>query len=287
MKHLLHFVSCACFCCMLLSLASCGESAKERMQREAIDSLENANALGRMDYEDLQSYLAIIANGLDSISLEENEIIVGNGDVENGYNRQRMQQQLSHVREILARHRNRIEELEQKLAAGQGDAKHLHTIIVALKQQVAQKDAELAQLRADLDDSRKSVSELKSTVNQMREIQEEQNSKIQEQQEKIQSQADQINNAYVRMASKKQLKKEGLLEGGNLLKRAKVDYSRIDLSLFDVIDTRTTTQISMPRKVKILTPMPEGSYRIDAGTLYITNPELFWSVSNFLIIQTD
>lgn len=288
MKRFLLLVLYACTCCLYFSVASCGESSKERSQREKIDSLMSANELGKMNYEDLQEYLSIIANGLDSISVEENELYMSyaNGE-KSGYNKQRMKQQLFHVREILARHRNRIDELEQKLASSSGDAKKLHTIIVALKQQIEQKDAELAQLRSDLDDSRKNESELRTKVSQMQEIQEEQQNKIAEQQEEIQNQSLKINNAYVRIASKKQLKKDGLLEGGNLFKRAKVDYSKIDLSLFETIDIRNTMTISIPKKAKIITPVPAGSYTISNGTLTITNPESFWSVSNFLIIQTD
>lgn len=279
------------FLCVLiivvLNLLACGESTKERQQRETIDSLQNENYQGRMNYEDLQQYLAIIASGLDSISMEENELLMKNTPGENmGYNKQRMKQQLSHVREILARHRDRIDELEKKLASGTGDAKRLHTIITALKQQLEQKDKELAQLRVELDDSKKSISELRNTVTKMQNVQDEQQNTIAEQESKIQKQEEKINNAYVLIASKKQLKSKGLLSGG-FLKKKKVDYSNIDLSAFQKIDIRKTLTIPVPQKYKILTPVPAGSYSVSGGTLKILNPEKFWSASNFLIIQID
>lgn len=287
MKYLV-ILTMSCFCGMCLTLTSCGESSQERSQREQIDSLEHVYNLERMRNEDLHDYLAIIADGLDSISIEEKEIFVKDGNTERrGFNRQRMKQQLAHVREILARHRARIDELEQKLATGTGEEKKLHSIIVALKQQIEQKDAELLQLRADLDNSKKDISELKTQVAQMTTIQEEQQSVISEQNEKIQHQESKLYNGYIKIASNKQLKAEGLLEGGKLFKRSKVDYSKIDLSSFDVIDIRNTTTIPVPKKAKILTPVPNGSYTISNGTLTITDSAQFWSVSNFLIIQTD
>ena len=265
---------------------SCGESKKERQQREAIDSLQNANAQGRMDYEDLQGYLTIIANGLDSIQTEEGEIFLNRSGEGAAPNKQQMRQKLAYVGELLNRHRARIDELERQLANGQGDAKKLHTIIVALRQQIDQKDRELEQLRADLNDSRKSVADLKNTVTRMQNIQDEQDNKIQMQEAKIQEQTSQMSRAYVKIASKKQLKEEGLLSGG-FLKKKKVNYSNVDLSSFKAIDTRTTRTISVSAKAKIITPVPQGSYTLSGGTLTITNPDQFWSVSNFLIIQAD
>lgn len=266
---------------------SCKESAKERQQRETIDSLENVNAQGRMNYDDLQNYLTIISEGLDSISLEEKEILKNPTPGEGkGLNKQRMRQQLMHVREILNRHRSRINELEQKLAVSTGDAKKLHTIVVALKQQLAAKDAELEQLRADLDDSRKSVAELQNKVSRMQIVQDEQSSTIDQQQTTIQEQKDQMSTAYVKIATKKQLKSEGLLSGAWYRKK-KVDYSNINTSKFEAIDIRKTKTLSVPNGSKVLTPVPKGSYTIDNGTLTILNSDQFWSISNILIIQTD
>jgi chromosome segregation ATPase len=271
----------------VIAVSSCGESAKEREQRELIDSLQNANAQGRMDYEDLEGYLSIIANGLDSISIEEKEIFIDRTPGENqGLNKQRMRQQLSHVRDILARHRERIDELEKRLSSSNENVQSLKTIIAALKEQLDQKDRELAQLKADLNDSRKSIADLQNRVSLMQSASDAQQDKIEEQESQLQEQANQLNTAYLKIATKKQLKNEGLLAGG-FLKKSKVDYSKVNLSSFKTIDIRTTKTINVPDKAKIITPVPTGSYTLSNGILTIKNPEQFWSVSNFLIIQTD
>lgn len=275
----------------VLTFGSCGESAKEKAQRDLIDSLENANAQGRMDYADLQQYLSIIADGLDSISIEEHELLVNNTPGENmGFNRQRMQQNLNHVREILSRHRSRIAELEAKLASQTGDAKNLRVILASLRQQLDAKDRELAQLKADLEDNKKSVAMLRTQVQQISEENETQAQTIQDQQRVIDSQAEQMNKGFIKIASKKELKELGLLTGG-FLKKKKVDYSNIDLSKFQVVDIRNFKSINLPSKSKIISAVPEGSYSIESSSngevLRIINSERFWSVSNFLIIQTN
>lgn len=271
------------------TLIACGESGKEKAQRKLIDSLEIQNAQGRMDYADLQEYLSIIAEGLDSISIEERELLINTTPGENmGYNRQRMKQNLNHVREILARHRDRIDELEKKLGSATGDAKNLRTIISALREQINTKDKELAKLKADLEDNRKSIAMLTSQVQQINEEKEIQSQTIQSQQEIIERQTEKINKGYIKIATKKQLKESGLLSGG-FLKKSKIDYSKIDLGSFKEVDIRTFRSVTIPQKSKIISSVPQGSYTItdapDGSTLEIVDPDKFWSVSNFLIIQ--
>lgn len=288
MKRIL---STVLFLLTLSFFVACGESSKEKAQRKVIDSLENENALGRMDYADLQDYLSIIASGLDSIAIEERELLVITTPGENmGLNRQRIKQNLNHVREILARHRARIQELEARLDSGTVQARQLRTIIVALRQQIESKDKELLKLKADLEDNRQNIAQLRSQVQQISEENEVQAQTIQEQQETIDTQTEMMNKAYVRMASKKELKESGLLTGG-FLKKTKIDYSKIDLNRFQTVDIRTFKTINLPRKSKILSQVPEGSYTIEKSSdreiLHIIDSEKFWSVSRYLIIQTN
>lgn len=291
MKHL-SFV----FATMLLLngvlFTSCGESSKERVQREMIDSLKNVSYQNKMNYEDLQRYLYVIAEGLDSISIEEKELFLKNGDIEGkGLNRKRIQQNLAHVRDILSRHRERIAELEQKLENGDETHRQLRTIIAALRQQLDAKDKELAQLKADLESNKKSINELTAQIKNLGEEKEDQAQMIQEQQELIKEQNDKLNNVYIKIGNKKELKKLGLLSSG-LFKKTKVKYENIDLSQFEQVD-RSFNNISLPKKVKILTPVPSDSYEMVDDTktggkmLVVTDSIKFWSLSKFLIIQTD
>ena len=270
---------------------SCGESGKEKSQRKIIDSLELVNSRGRMDYADLQEYLSVIAEGLDSISIEEHELLTNNTTGENrGLNRQRMRQNLKHVRDILARHRDRIAELEKRLENSEGDAKNLRIILTSLRLQLEAKDRELAQLKADLEDNRKSVEMLTTKVQQISEEKEVQAQTIIDQQETINKQTETINKGYVKIASKKELKDSGLLTGG-FLKKKKLDYSKMDLSMFQAVDIRTFKSVNLPKKSKIITSVPSGSYSIEStpngDVLQITDQDKFWSVSNILIIQTN
>lgn len=278
-------------CHIVFTLTSCGESKKERMQREKIDSLENANFQRKVDYENLQGYLGVIAEGLDSIRLEEGELLLNTGDPENrSLNRMRMQNNLAHVRDILARHRSRIDELENQLNTDNQVNKQLRTIIVALREQLDAKDRELAQLKIDLANNKKSISQLTEQIKNLGDEKEAQTQTINQQQEQIAEQIAKNSIAYVKVGTKSELKNAGLTTGG-FLKKKKVDYSSINVSNFRQIDIRTFTTLSLPNKVKILTPVPTDSYRLENSgnqtTLVITDTTKFWSVSKYLIIQTD
>lgn len=274
------------------AMVSCGENATVRAQRELIDSLENANWQKQLDYQDLQRNLTVIAAGLDSIAVEEGKMFFANGDFESrSVNRQRARQNLAYVRDLLARHRRRIVELENQLQEDNANTRMLKTIITSLREQLDSKDRELARLRRDLDDNRKNIAALTQQVQQMGEEQKMQAETIQQQQQTITRQQDQLNIAYIRIGTKQELKRLGLLSGG-FLKKKRVDYANIDLGSFRKVDIRSTKTIALPGKVKILTAVPADSYRLtkegsDGCTLSITDVEKFWSVSNFLIIQTN
>lgn len=290
MNKIYPFIICWLFF-VLGFTASCGESNKEKTQREMIDSLENVNFQLRMNHEDLQRYLTVIAEGLDSIAIEEKELLVNKRMESNNWNRQRMRQNLNHVRAILARHRERIETLEQQLKNGNANVQKLRTIISALRQQLEDKDRELAQLKMTLEGSQKDVVLLKEQLDKMNDENREQEQLIQKQQSTIAEQKRDMNIGYVKIGTKKELKNLGLLSGG-FLKKTKVDYSQIDVSLFQQLDLNTTQTIVLPKKYKIMTSVPEDSYKITPDgsgghILTVSDSNKFWSVSKFLIIQID
>ena len=109
--------------------------------------------------------------------------------------------------------------------------------------------------------------------------------------ETINAQDAAIHTAYIKIGTKKELNELGL-RTKKFLGKAKADYTKFDKSLFKAVDIRETEKIDIPAKeAKVLTPQPENSYRIDKvyknNVLSITNPEKFWSVSDFVIIQKD
>ena len=257
--------------------------------KEQLDSLQTAYDQRNADYNELNEFLSVIATGLDSIALQEGQILTPGESP--ALNREQIKKNLDAYKQTLDTQRQRIDELEKKLKTGNANSAQMKTIIASLKQQLAQKDEEIAQLRKQVDDQNVDINSLKENVENLRQHNEMQAGLIVSQQETILSQDASLNTAYIKIATKKDLKEAGLLTGG-FLKKTKVDFTKIDKSLFRAVDIREIEKIDIPaEKAKVMTPQPENSYRIDKigknNVLSIVNPEKFWGVSNFVIIEID
>ena len=257
--------------CLLMTVFSCGNGSTATQQQ--MDSLQAAYDQRNADYENLNEYLTVIANGLDSIAVQEGQLFASSG-------------------ESPSLSREQIAALEKKLKNSNAATAHLRTIIQSLNDQIAAKDAELDQLRKELSNRNVSIEYLMASMKSLQDKSDRQQQTITQQESALQAKDDQINEGFVKMGPKSELKKLGLLSGGSLLKKSKVDYDNMDKKLFQRIDIRKTKRIEIPfKKAKILTAVPSDSYsmeqRDDYNYLIITNVERFWSVSNYLIIQTD
>lgn len=279
------------FCVIaVVSMAMTGCGNKTDQLQQQVDSLQLALLQSNEDYNQLNQFVTIMSDGLDSIAAQENSLFVRNPESPMP-SREQMKRGLRQLKETIKQQKDRIAQLEKNLAEGRGDVKKLKTVIDALKQQIEQKDAQITDLLTQLEQSNLSVEQLTERVGMLTQQAEEQQDLIAQQEEVMQSQDQALNEAFVKIGSKKELKDAGLLSGG-FMKKSKVDYSNVDRELFKAIDVRHVTEIAIPSKnPKLLTPVPASSYTLkkdgDKTTLSITDPAKFWSVSNFLIIQTD
>lgn len=92
-------------------------------------------------------------------------------------------------------------------------------------------------------------------------------------------------------SAKGELKDARIIETG-FLRKTKLLQADFQQSYFTQSDKRTLTTIpTHSKKAKILTNMPADSYTIEdydgLKTIKVTNPEKFWSLSNYLVIQVD
>ncbi len=284
MKKIAYYVIAATIIVMATSCNGGSASMKEQL-----DSLQTAYEQRNADYNELNEYLGVIANGLDSIALQEGQIL--KSDESPTLNREQIKKNLDAYKQTLDSQRQRIAALEKKLQTNQNYSTHLKSIIASLEQQLAQKDEEITNLRKLVDDKNMDIDQLKQNVSTLQQRNDMQAGLIVSQQETILSQDATMHTAYIKLGTKKELKELGLLTGG-FLKKSKVDFSKIDKSLFKSVDIRKTEKIEIPAKeAKVLTPQPEDSYRIEKvyknSVLSIIKPDKFWGVSDFVIIEIE
>ena len=95
-----------------------------------------------------------------------------------------------------------------------------------------------------------------------------------------------LNTAWYVFGTKSELKDQKILQRGDVLKN-----NEFNKDYFTEIDIRKDKEVKLySKRAELLTTHPEGSYEFvkdDKGqlTLKITNPNTFWSVSRYLVIQ--
>ena len=85
--------------------------------------------------------------------------------------------------------------------------------------------------------------------------------------------------------------KNKIIESG-FLKKTKVLQGDYDTQFFNIGDKRTLNKINLhSKKAKVLTNHPSNSYQIvdrdGIKVLEITNPNAFWNLTNYLVVQVD
>lgn len=264
-----------------------GSYLKER------DSIMAENKEKSQQLDELNGIISTIATGLDSIAVQENILFSSKGRDGVVYDRRQIADNLKVMAGILSRQRQKIKRLQNSLASRKPSegVERLQKVVEFLNAQLAEKDQTIRSLQSELNSSRKDITQLRASLSSMQSRADKAEKKAQSYSTALATQDEIINQCYVKVGTKKELKSAGLLKGGFLAKK-KVNYSEVDKSKFVAVDIRKFREVTLKSdNPKILTPIPNNrSYHFEDNgngtcTLVITNATQFWSVSNFLIIQ--
>lgn len=266
-----------------LCLGAC-KSGEEQSQKISILEQERDSIL--LANGQLNSFLDIVSQSMDSIFMQEGYL----GDLSNTAEgtpvskKKKLLDNLNSFGALLQRQRERIEFLEDSIT-NLSDAQNVKflTILRGLQAQIKEKDAMISELKVELNKKNANIAQLESRVSALSE-------KTQEQETIMTVQSDMMNEGYVRLGTKKELQRDGILTRAGLFKK-KLDVSNFNPELFTKIDIRTFLELKIEgKKPEIITQMPASSYQMDENedgtyTLRILDPTSFWSVSNYLVIQ--
>lgn len=280
MKKLLIAVLC------LLTLVACKQNsnnAAELALQQQRDSLTRIIEQKDNEIDDMMATMNDIQEGFRAINEAEQRItIASNGEGVSEAesireNMQFIQNQMQQNRELISKLRNQLRQSSVR-------ADQLRRTLENLTQQLEEKDNQLRQLQAELEAKDVQIGELNQQVNTLSsnvsDLKEESTQKSQT----ITSQDKQLNTAWFVYGTKKELKEQRIIEDGKVLR------SNFNRDYFTKIDIRIDKEIRLySRSAKILTAHPQSSYTLlqDANKQYIlriTNPQLFWSTSKYLVV---
>ncbi len=243
-----------------MSFFSCGNKAGSDAQ---VDSLQAALEQRNADYQELDEFLTVISSGLDSISRQQSEIF-NPGKESPTPTREQIKQDLKRFQQTLKEQRERIAQLEQKLNASTSEGKKMKAIINSLTAELADKEAQIASLEDEINDKNLTIMDLGKRLGNMTRRNAAQEQVITSQTQMLQKQDDQINEGFVKIGTKDELKNAGLLTK-KFLTRTKLNAAEIDKNQFRSIDIRNVTSldINSGSEPKIWTQIPSDSYILE------------------------
>ena len=284
MKKIIYFLFVTC---IAVTFFACGNKTD---QQQLIDSLQTAIQQRNADYQQLDEFLTVVSNGLDSISLQESDILKTSEESPIP-NREQIKEDLQRFQQTLKDQRERISDLEKRLNYNTIQGRKMKAVIESLKAQLAEKESQVASLQDELNNKNITIKDLNTRLTTISAHSQEQEQIITSQNDLISKQDNALNEGYVLIASKKVLKDADLLRGG-LLTKKKADYTKLEANkrMFRTIDTRVVTELEILSKdPTIMTQVPKGTYTLeksgDKTILKILDPVRFWDASKYLIIQ--
>lgn len=271
----------------ILSLAFVGcqgnKQSADSAERAQTDSLRQVISQKDNEINDMMGTLNEIQDGFNEINAAENRVTIAKGG--EGANKEQQIREniqfiaktMKHNRELIAKLRNQLKQSSVK-----GDA--LKNTLENLSKQLEEKDKQLQQMRAELDAKDIHITELDEAINNLHTNVNNLASENSKKSQVINSQDKQLNTAWFVFGTRKELKEQRIIEGDKVLQ------SNFNKNYFTKIDIRVDKEIKLYSKyAKVLTMHPSSSYLLqrDANkqyTLKITNPEIFWSTSKYLVI---
>ncbi|MDE7108708.1 MAG: hypothetical protein K2O49_01900 [Muribaculaceae bacterium] len=275
-----------------LLLASCSGNDKKLAEDSAkIAELSAEYAEASSFNDSLMLLMGDIYSGLDSINMQEG-LLYNMGNGESSDRRAEIRQNLANIKARLAANKALLDEMEAKLRKSGNENSVLAKTVAQLKDRIAQQDQKIAQLESDLSNARTEIANLNNQVATTTDSLRTETAAKEAAQAETVAVENAANTVYYAIGSNKELKKNGLLEK-KFLGQTKVLKGDFNESYFTKADKRTLSMIPTGgKKVKIWTNMPEGSYELvdnadGTKTIKITNPQEFWSMTPFLVIQTN
>lgn len=198
---------------------------------------------------------------------------------------------IASVTKKIQQRKTQLQELESKLHNSTINNKELTETIEALRLQIDSQIEVTESLRMQLMEANEQIGELNNTVDSLNStvtaVTGERNAAM-EASERFENE---LNTCYYVVATKSDLKDHNIIESG-FLRKTKLMKGDFDKNFFVMSDKRQLDSLPLAtKKAKILTNHPASSYRMTEHdgmkVIRITDPEEFWSLTNYLVVQKD
>jgi len=275
------FLSMAITALLSLGLSSCKDKKAEQQViqlHHQIDSLQLIISNQGTEMNDFIASFIEIQKALNTIKEKENMINIHAGEggeiTANPDIRETIQQDIRDIYQLLLTNKQKVQELRNSL---KNTNNKYEEMLKGLEEQITTRDKEIALLKEVIESKNFEIEGLEEIIVAYASTVASLSSNLDEKQS-------QLNTAYFRVAPKKTLENEGILD-----KKGKFIPSQNPM--FQKIDITTLNEIPVyAKKADMLTSHPSGSYewvgeKKQVERLIIKDQQAFWSVQKYLVIQ--
>jgi uncharacterized protein (DUF3084 family) len=238
-------------------------------------------------FNDIENNLKFIKEKRKQLSIEQNK--EGNVD-----QKQAILDDITLMNKMLEESSKHIADLEKKLKKSGITMNGFQQKIAALSQTVEAQNTEMDELRRVIEEKEVLVAGLNEKVEDMEFEIAKQNDTIESKLSIIDRKTDELNTAHIAYGTYKELKEKGLLtkEGGFLwIGQNKTIQESFDEEYFTELNIQETKTIPLhSKKATIISEHPLDSYTLveedgQVAYLQIDNPEEFWKISKYAVIE--
>lgn len=286
---------------LLVLMASCGKrSADYEALKAQNDSLLNAKLKLQDEVDGYFSAMNEIEQNIEKIKSTQNSISVQPvGQEMTDDVRTKIKEDMSYLNEMLQTNKDELDRLKAKLRKSGFRSTELEQTISRLSKSLEEESSKVAELQIQLSQKDSLITQLSSSVNDMgKNIEDlsvnvkEKDTKIKEKESKIKEQDETIHTAWYVFGTKKELKEQRIITSDGLFSAQRVLQSDFNKNYFVRIDARNTKSIPLySTRAKILTTHPKSSYTLEKENgnfiLLIVEPNQFWSISKYLVIEVE
>lgn len=274
--------------CAVALLTSCGQfgSGSKALQAER-DSLSLALSDREEELNLIMGTFNEIQEGFRQINEAEGRVDLQREQTgEKLSASQKVKDDLKLITEIMVQNREKLAQLQQQLKNSRYQSSELKKAIAGLEKELATKAEQIKVLQAELAAKNIRIAELDDAVAGLTTDVKNLSAENEIKTKTVEAQEKAMNTAWYVFGTKSELKEQKILQNGDVLQND--DFNK---DYFTEIDIRTGKEIKLYSKsAKLLTNHPEGSYSLVKDTkgqyiLKIANPNKFWSVSRYLVIQ--
>lgn len=269
-------------------MASCGNSKQDETAIYQRDSLLGVIENGETAVNEFITYFNEVERNLDSVATHQHVILLnskGPLDVKK-HQKEKIIAEIIAINRLMDANSKKMKTLSSKLNASSKKNMELEKSVTILNKQLTMKYIELMNLNETLKERDQELMEYKIIVDTLllKNAQLAQN---------LENKTGELRTAYYIVGTSVDLQQWNLVDKqGGFLGIGQISKlsNNLDMNMFTKIDYLETTTIPINSKgVRIVTTHPTGSFTLNkkgrtVESITITDPELFWSASKYLVI---